>query len=145
MNPQSDRITYERVILSQRLPQYQFSWIRQDIVVHGWYTANSGRRFELQLLLGPYYPHAIPTMVLLTPHTVPLRPSGTLNELGTSHAFHTGPTTHDGRVTLCFTNHWDASISCVLIFLRAMVWCEGYCAHCSTGQPISDYVRNDEH
>jgi ubiquitin-protein ligase len=112
-------------------------------VVEGWAQTSGGQnRYKGRLVLSSNFPYEKPELYVTSPN--PLRMhgwQGTINSLGTSHAFHTHANGPDGCVQICHTDSWHASLTCVFVLLKLHLWLEAYEAHQRTGEEIAEYLH----
>lgn len=136
------RLNLERQLLARELPQFSLRTNGNGAYVTGWQgTSRSGRRYELKLVLPEYYPDEEPELFVVSPHILRKRRGGTVNDEGTSHAFHTLDNGPCGCVKICHDKDgWDASKTCVSVMMKAICWLEGYEAHLATGRDIADFM-----
>ena len=95
----------------------------------------------MRLVLGSCFPEVQPDLIVWHPHTLPKHGGGTVNSEEVSHSFHTLPNHSTGRVTVCHSTDWEASMTTVGVVLRGVVlWLEAYEAHLATGRKISRFL-----
>lgn len=140
---QSGRILFEKRVV----PQY-FRGARFYDSPAGTYldfrTGRNGRRqdYLLRAELPPDYPHQEPGLFIQSPRILPMfQAQGVLNYRDTSYCWHIHKNREDDRVKVCYTRGWDASMNCVLVLLRGIIWIDAYENHLNTGETIADYIN----
>jgi len=142
------RLNLEKQILANELPQFNFHFINSAPYISGWQSTSSHRgNYQLKLILGNNYPCDMPALFVNSPLILFQRNSSrTINELGSSHNFHTLPNGPRGCVQICHTKPelWSPSMTCVAVLMKAIVWLEAYDAYLQTGQAFNDFLYDDE-
>lgn len=137
---QRQRLAFERALLATKMPQFSFHDPFGRTYVGGWAATNSGAQYYLKLDLSPAYPHARPNLYVTCPSTLQQYGGrGTVNAVGTSHAFHVYDN-HGGCVQICHFLEWDASKTCLLVLLKGHLWLEAYHAHLRTGRDLAEFL-----
>lgn len=130
-------------LVQQHLPQFKMVRVQEDeAYFEGWVSGEqNGIDFQLRLYFNPLLPEVCPALYVWAPLIVPRMPSGSVNEVGSSHAFHTLSNGPEGRVQICHTapSDWDASVTYVLPLLKGNLWCVAHSAHMQDGSSISGY------
>ena len=69
---------------------------------------------------------------------------GTVNDLAltASHAYHVCGRGHGGCVRICHSSSWSASVTCLKVLVKGMLWLQGYMHHVCTGQTIDHYLQD---
>ena len=109
--------------------------------VVGWVTTTCEMNdYELTLNLGPNYPDERPKLYVTCPTWLKKYGGhGYLNDLGTSHDFHIWDNGPDNCIQICHSGKWDATYTCVGVFLRGILWLEFYEAYLRNGGNIDRY------
>lgn len=139
------RIKEEKNIMAKELSQFLFLKRGDEYSFEGWHTTTTSRlNFVLKLPLPTGYPDVMPALYVSYPTTLRKYGGGTINSLGTSHAFHTFRNWSGGCVQICHgnTENWDASKTCIGVLFKGMLWCEAYAVHLRTGLDISEILDN---
>lgn len=138
---QQYRLAFEKQLLARKMPHFQFYNPTGDTHVTGWARTSSGNSYQGKLVLPPDYPYDEPELFIASPRILWKHGHrGTINNEGTSHAFHTYSNERDGCVQVCHTMDWDSSKTCVLVLVKMHLWLEAYEAHLKTGRDIADYL-----
>ena len=143
---QCHRLAFEKALLGRVMPQVQFYNYSHDTYVEGAFgVAGNWRDFILRSDLPADYSDGMPTLSVISPHTLFRNDGGTINELGLSHAFHTCPNGPGGCVRICHcrSQNWDASRTLVEVFTKGALWLSAYQAHLETGRSLSEFMLND--
>lgn len=138
---QCERLALEEQLLARYMSGFGFYDRTGNAYVQGWCTTNGGNNYALRLCLPPDFPYDEPKLWVVSPQTLWLHGNrGTVNSLGTSHAFHVYGN-DSGYVNICHTSDWDASITIVKVLLKGILWCEAYDGHLRTGQDLADFLN----
>ncbi|MBM4029155.1 MAG: hypothetical protein FJ280_27720 [Planctomycetes bacterium] len=140
---QQTRIATERAVLREEMPQYEFYDPSGDTYVEGDVRTSDGAEFTLRCVLGRHFPDEMPRLYVASPHRLPKHDGYSVNGEGKSHQFHTLENGPNGEVQICHfkPDWWDSSKTLVAVLLKGLWWCEAYCAHLRTGNPISNYCQ----
>jgi hypothetical protein len=142
-NPErSERITFEGKILSKVFPGARLCEGPHGIYFEYW-TGNNGYRhnYHVKGELSANYPYEGIDLFLESPRRLPLLDgSGLIGDSGTLHDFHCGSRESDGRLKICYTDVWDASMNTAFVLLRAMIWIAGLDNYYTTGETIAEYI-----
>jgi hypothetical protein len=139
---QSERIAFEEQIVPIYFPGAQFRDSPTGTNVD-FRTGRNGRRYDYlpRVELSLKYPHEEPGLFIQSPRILPMfQGDGVLNYRKTSHTWHIHENKNDDRVKVCYTWGWDASMNCVLVLLRAVIWIDAYENHLNTGETIAEYI-----
>jgi hypothetical protein len=142
-NPErSERIAFERKLLSRFFPG-----ARLCEEPHGTYleyrTGSNGYRhnYHVKGELSANYPYERPDLFLVSPRRLSLLDgSGLIGDPDTLHDFHCGFRESDGRLKICYTDDWDASMNTAFVLLRAMIWIAGLDNYYTRGETIAEYI-----
>ena len=140
---QRDRLYLERQLLARELSQFSLHLDDDIAYVIGWQgTSRRSKRYQLVLVLPEYYPNEKPELFVTSPRVLQRHGSwGTVNDMGTSHAFHTLDNGPGGCVHICHDDGgWEASKTCVSVLMKGVCWLEAYEAHLATGRNIADFT-----
>jgi hypothetical protein len=137
---QQRRLAFEKKLIEREMGNFRFYNPTGNTYIEGWAKSNSGCRYKGRIELPPGYPYCEPDLYIVSPRTLFCHGSGTINEVGTTHRFHTIANGR-GYVQICHTGAWDSSKTCWLVLLKLYCWIEAYEAHLKTGQDIADYLR----
>ena len=109
----------------------------------GWVTTTCQRTdYQLTLNLGRSYPDRRPELYVTCPTRLKkYRGVGYINDLGTSHAFHTWDNGPNHCVQICHSEYWNAGHTCVDVLLRGVLWLEFYEAYLRNGGDIDQYCH----
>ncbi|MGV7223638.1 MAG: hypothetical protein ACQ9MH_19185 [Nitrospinales bacterium] len=133
--------------MQHELPQFRPYGLSGEYYFSGWQTTSHRNRFKLRLGIPPYYPDNVPSLFVTSPHTLrSYRGRATINSQGTSHAYHTMSNGTDGCVKICHFDSamWDASKTCVAVFMKGILWLEAYEMHLRTGEDIATILSSWE-
>jgi len=140
------RLTFEREILAQELPQFCFYDINGNAYISGWQsTAARYTNYQLKLVMGYDFPDMMPELFITSPGILYQYDGySTVNGEGLSHEFHTLDNGPGGCVQICHTKPelWSPSQTCVFVLMKGIVWLEAYDAHLRTGR-LCDYCDAD--
>ena len=140
---QRQRLAYEEQLIKHYMPHLRVYDRSGDTYIAG-RTTTSGQHHEykLRILLPSDYPYEEPD--LLVDHTLWLKDrSQTINSMGISHNYHVLGSDESDSVRICHTEDWNASLTCLKVALKGILWLEAYEAHLRTGQPIADFLNAD--
>jgi len=137
---QQRRLAAEKKVIAAKMPHFQFYNPSGNTYVAGLARTNFGKQYHAKVQLTQNYPYEEPELFITSPHTLWMYGGGTINALGTTHAFHTYDNSSDGCVKICHTLDWDSSKTCLLVILKAHLWLEAYEAHLRTGRDIADFL-----
>jgi hypothetical protein len=140
---QSRRIGFEKELVPGYFPGAQFNDIPHGTHLDFW-TGRNGRRhdYQLRVELPPDYPHKEPGLFVQSPRDLPTHDgTGVLNGQGASHDWHIHNNDEDGRVKVCYTSDWDASMNCVVVLLCGIIWIDAYENYLTTGETIAQYIE----
>ena len=136
---QRRRLAFERRLLERKMPQFRFYDLTGNTYIAGHARTNSGRSYGVRVELPPDYPFDEPSLFITSPRRLPTDCGGSVNDEGTSHAFHT----HDnngGYVRICHTGSWDASRTCIQVLTKVHLWLEAYEGHLRTGRDLANFL-----
>lgn len=140
------RLDFEERIIAKHLPSFDAYLYGDNPYFEGRYTTTSGGRgYKLKLVIPSWYPSDMPSLYVTYPTR--LRKygySGSINNEGTSHAFHTKSNGPGGCVQICHfrSDNWDASQTCAGVLAKGIMWLEAYDCHLATGRNIADILEN---
>ena len=130
-------------LVQLHFPHFQMFRTQEDeAYFEGWVAGDENSlNYQLRLYFNPLLPEVCPALYVWAPLIVPRMPSGSVNEVGSSHAFHTLSNGPGGRTQICHTapGDWDASVTYVLPILKGNLWCAAHSAHMQDGSSISGY------
>lgn len=138
-------LTVQVRAVQKEFPHCGFRWEAVQDAHFDWEvsTQRQNGAYLMRLYINPAFPEICPAMYVWAPVTLWRASGGTVNEVGSSHSFHTLENGPGGRVRLCHSSpaDWDASVSYVLPILRSFLWCEAYEAHLHDGNSIAHYLK----
>ncbi len=139
---QRERLAVEEKLFDHYAPNFCFYNRTGDTYIEGWANTSDGSsRFKLRLALPPDFPYDEPDLYVVSPSMLWMHGNrGTINDLGTSHAFHVYDNGCDW-VKICHSADWDASLTCLKVIIKGHLWLEGYLSHLRTGQDIADFLN----
>lgn len=140
------RLAFEKAVLEREIPQVRFHNCSQNTYVEGVFgVSGDWREYVLRVDLPDNYPDEMPSLYIISPHTLCRNGGGTINELGTSHAFHTKSNGPGGCVAICHCSpaNWDASRTLVQVFIKGVLWLCAYQAHLETDRDLSEFMLSD--
>ncbi len=136
------RLRFEKAIMDSQLPQFQLFHKAGTWFFQGW---EKGMRkepaYQLKLIISEHYPDKMPELYITYPTVLPkYKNYGTINEESSSHQFHTCQNGPDGCVQICHfkSTIWDASKTCVGVFIKGILWLLSYELHLINGKSIND-------
>ena len=140
------RIQIEQKIMSEEMPQFKFFRNGKENHIAGWQTTSTGNRYKLKLLIPPHYPDQVPHLYVHAPRTLKMHKNGSINDLGSTHKFHTETNGPGGCVQIChFTSGtWDASHTTIGVMLMGILWLEAYSKHLQTGKSIATIFQEQK-
>ena len=140
------RLEFERQTMSRNLPQFELSGFGSDRYFIGWQTTTIKRhRYKLKLNIPSYYPDKMPSLYVTSPVTLyHYNGRDTINSKGVTHEFHTQSAGPGGCIQICHydSSSWDASKTCVGVFMKGILWLEAYETHLTTGKSIATILNN---
>ena len=139
---QCERLALEEKLLLKYMPGFYFYDKMGATYISGCYRPNgASREYEIRIDIPFDYPYEKPELFIISPVILWKHGNrGTVNDEGVSHAFHTLEAGHGGCVQICHTLDWDASLTCVKVILKAILWCEAYEGHLQTGKDIAEFL-----
>jgi len=141
---QQQRLAFEEKLFGLYMPTCAFYNKTGATYVEGVARTSGNNEYRGRVCLSPHYPDEKPNLYVVTPHTLRMHGNhGTINALGTSHAFHVYNNGQDGCVKICHTIDWDPSMTCVKILQKLHLWLEAYESHLRTGRNIDECLRTD--
>jgi len=138
------RIQMENAIMILKMPQFKHYHRGGLSSFMGWQKTSAGNhQYQLKLSLPAWYPDETPSLYVISPQTLWKYGGATVNSVGTSHAFHTLENGPGGCVQICHFNpeNWDASKTCVGVFIKGILWLEAYEMHLVSGMNIAEILK----
>lgn len=139
------RVQIEEALMQKEMPQFKLNKKGNEWYFEGWQSTETGNnRFKLRLILTQNYPEEPPKLYVISPQILWKHGnSGSINMEGVSHCFHTNSLSPDGFVQICHytPETWDASMVCVSVFLKGILWLETYSIHLITGKTIDQILK----
>lgn len=140
------RLQFEKSIMQNEMPQFLLYQTGNANYFYGCQTTTTlGLLYTLKLTIPTWYPDEMPSLFVVSPLTLPKYGGlGTINNEGISHAFHTQENGPGGCVQICHFQHdyWDASQTCVGVFVKGILWLEAYETHLRTGKDSAEILKN---
>ncbi|MBL7223901.1 MAG: hypothetical protein ISS72_08610 [Candidatus Brocadiae bacterium] len=138
---QRHRLAFEEKLVARYMPDFRFYDRTGHTYIDGWARTSGGaNRYRLRITLPARYPYAKPQLYVISPRPMWMRGGRrTVNSLGTSHAFHCN-NNGGGPVHVCYAGTWAASMTCVTVLLRGLLWLEAYEGHLRTGRNLADFL-----
>jgi len=140
----SQRLNLENQIMARELPHFKLYVAGQEFYFRGWHqTRITGRNYQLKLIVPLWYPDEMPRLYVLSPNPLYRYGShGTINSLAPLHALHINCNGPNDCVQICCLNQeeWNASLSCVSIIHKGLIWCEAYEEYLRTGEDIANIL-----
>lgn len=135
-----ERINLEQLVISIEMSQFKFVRTSDEECFEGWSATSTGNKYKLKLKLPQNYPDQCPLLYVESPHILKKYGGGTINEIGSSHAFHINTPGPNGCVQIChFTREtWDASRTAVQVLAMGHLWLECHSLHLMTGETIDE-------
>jgi len=139
---QQRRLAVEERLLWKELNQFRMYNHSGETYIAGFQRTNGGfERYELKLQLTPHYPFEMPCLYVTCPRLLFKHGhSGTVNDEGVSHAFHTRSNGPGGCVQICHFNQWNSSFTCVAVLLKGICWLQAYENHRRTGDDLAAFM-----
>lgn len=137
------RLQFEKLIVSTDMSHFSLYRQGNNASFEGWQKSTFiDMNFYLKLEIPPHYPDQRPNLYVVLPHTLPTRNSGTINEMGSSHNFHTLDNGPGGCVQICHfsDNSWDASRTCIAVLIKGILWIEAYIASYANKMTIAEVL-----
>lgn len=139
-----DRLNYEKRIMQKQLSYFHFYGGGKNPYFSGYYpTPIKKHIFGLKASIPQWYPDEMPQLYVTSPNKLyTYNGYETINAEGISHKFHTLPNGPKGCVQICHfkPETWDASQTCIGVFLKGMLWVQAYEIHLVTGKSIADII-----
>lgn len=135
------RLAMEKSVLEREFPNFAFYDPTGATYVHGRWTSNSGKEYELQIRLPAGYPDECPVTYITRPSPLP-GVTKTIESYGTSHDMHTQASDRPGWVRLCTISPqgWSANYSIVKVIRKSLLWIIAYECYLEDGKPISQFL-----
>ena len=115
--------------------------LTRNTYIEGWARTTGGNEYKLRLDVPPDFPFEGPPVFVMTPKTLEAPGRGEpLNDLGSTHAFHTLCNGHNGHVQLCLSDIWEPSRLCTWRITEALLWLEVYELALLKECDIADFV-----
>lgn len=146
-NSNPSRLQAEKAFLKEEMPQFSYHRRGDEISFEGWQNTTVGNStFYLKVSIPRYYPDQQPNLYVISPHTLYMRNFGILNDLGMTHAWHTLENGPGGCVQICHysVDTWEASKTCVGVFMKGIIWLEAYCVSLETDMTIAEIIQQWE-
>ncbi len=139
---QRERLAVEEKLFDRYAPNFRFYDRTGDTYIEGWAnTSNGSSRFKLRLEISTEFPYDEPDLYVVSPRTLCRYGNrGSINDLGTSHAFHVYSNGR-GWVKICHSSDWEASMTCLKVIIKGHLWLEAYLSHLRTGRDIADFLN----
>jgi len=133
----------EKTIMRSEMPQFRFYQNSDNYYFKGRQrTSTLNRSYELKLTLTQWYPDEMPELYVTSPINLRSHYSWkTINQNGIAYSTHTLSNGPNGCVQICHfkSELWDASQTCVGVFIKGILWLEAYENHLLTGSDIADF------
>jgi len=133
------RLAFEQKLVQRKMPHFMFYDLTGNTYIAGYAQTNSGRLYGVRVDLPPDYPYDEPSLFITSPFVLPTRYGGSVNFVGTSHAFHTYAN-NGGDIRICYSGCWGSSNTCVMVLLKASLWLEAYEAYYRTGRDLASFL-----
>ena len=146
-NSQTRRLNLEKKIVRKKLgndfkllfDEYSEPYFAGRVI-----TTCDRKHYSLTLYLGSDFPDEKPELYVTRPKRLKKHGGrGCINDMETSHAFHTLENSDDGCVQICHSEYWDATDTCVGVLLKGILWLEFYEAYLCNGGDIDQYCRQN--
>ena len=99
--------------------------------------------YTLRLNLPEDYPDEEPELLVIDPQRLIMHDGvHAINDLDTSHSYHTHKNEDGNCVIICHTAEWDASKSSNYVLVRGVAWVTAYEAHLRSGKTIDELIHN---
>lgn len=138
------RMDLEKAIMKSEMPQFRFHQRGDSYFFKGIQRTSTLRHaYKLKLILTHRYPDQMPALYITSPKILRAHHGReTINSMGTTHSFHTLSNGSNECVQICHfkSEHWDASRTCVGVFIKGILWLEAYENHLQTGSSIADIL-----
>jgi hypothetical protein len=136
------RTEIEMRIMGIEFPHFQYFETLDESYFWGWHvTGKSHHRILLKLLISSNYPDKEPSLFVLDPQKLIKHNGGTINDLQSSHDYHTYKNGPGGTVQICHHPHWDPSCTCSGVIYKGLLWCEAYDEHRTSGDSIHNILE----
>ncbi|MBN2328689.1 MAG: hypothetical protein JXR73_16225 [Candidatus Omnitrophica bacterium] len=113
-----------------------------DIFLFTYFDSINNNPYSLKLVMSLCYPFSKPELYLASPLILyKYKSMERINDLKPDHEFHIYSKNAQGEIHICHSSdeQWDPSNTCVLVFLKGMLWVEAYCNYKQTGKSINDF------
>jgi len=142
---QQQRLAFDEKLIELYMSGFAFHDKTGNTYVEGDARTNSGNMYKGRLCLPPNYPDEEPALYVVNPHTLWMFGNhGTINAMGTSHAFHVYDNGPDSCVKICHTIDWEPSMTCVKVLQKLHLWLEAYESHLRTGRSIDECLAQKD-
>ena len=136
------RLGIESDIIADQMPQFKLHQNNGKWYFKGWSPdAYDSERYHLTLGIPSHYPDQMPLLYVTYPRILSkFQNRGAVNDHENSHDFHTGSNGSEGCVQICHFNSdtWDASSTCVGVFMKGVLWWMAYEMHLLNGKTINE-------
>ena len=135
------RLGMEKHVLSQEYPGFRFHDPLGETHVRGWWTAQSGRGYEVAVYPTAGFPDECPEVYITSP--APLRGYyRAMTEYGNSHAMHVLESDRPGWTKVCVyhAEKWHPKVSLSEVLIKTLLWLWAFDIHRDTGDSIDDIL-----
>jgi hypothetical protein len=142
---QRQRLYLENEVLHKEdFTQFSVYWYESSDTYEasGTTSSSSGKPYTLAIPIPSGFPQSRPPMYLTYPSPLYSADGSRVSSSGVSHYMHTLAPSALGQVQICHwrDDRWHSGILLHKVFLKGLLWIEGYEQHLATGRPISEFV-----
>ena len=134
-------LAFEENLARERFPNFQVHDRTENTYYIGRIKEPGYRNeYELRIELHPCHPDFKPSLLVTSPKTLRMKTGEVINNIGTSHEWHTYSVEKGEPVEICFTNDWDSSCTTLLAMHRGWLWVAAYETHLVAGKTIAAII-----
>ena len=136
------RLGFERKKINQILPDARFIDPKGNTYVLMECKTKSGIEYTQKIPIPESYPEEQPNLYIIKPNPLLMyNDQSSLNQLGSSHNYHTHSNGPDECVQICYSGCWHAGMTILGILWRGIIWMGCYSIHLKTGQTIEEILE----
>jgi len=135
-----DRLLVEKEIV-RTYTDFEFREHSGVTTVTGWVRPRAGGiNFQVRVDLTPGFPFERPPLYIGRPELWTRDRKSRLIDIAPSRPFHMYSTDATRLVRLCHTSKWDASVTCMKVLSKGILWCQAYSEYLETGEAVASIL-----
>jgi hypothetical protein len=139
---QCKRLAFEENMVRKHFPEFEvYERTRNAYYLGRIKEAVFRNKYELRIELHPCHPDFEPSLFVKYPRILRTKTGEIVNDIGTSHEWHTYGVEEGEPVKICYTSDWDSSCTCLLAMHRGWLWVAAFEAHLITGKTIATIIE----